>query len=312
MSAIRDRETAVQLFRCLFRHHPPHQELSATAMKANQSSWTAQIMATLRAMHQHRPSERRVLADPFAERFVTRPIVRRAIRSRVLQRLIDWWNPAWIDQASLRDRFADDVARSMQPPPQQVVALGAGLDTVVARLLPELPQTLFFEVDFPATQAYKRTLLESSGGSWSDNRCQFVSTDFESTSLASALSTSGFRPELRTFVNWMGVTYYLTEDALHHAFQSLQDLLAPHSTVALDYPTPGGVMFDNRRLRRMTTRASEPLLNLLTADNLEAMASRYGFVVDRTLSTEDFARTLHPVNGPWRPSLHFASLRRSG
>lgn len=279
-------------------------------MKDNQASWTAQVMATMRAMHQHRPHERRALADPFADRFVTRPMVRRVIRSRVMQRLFDWWNPLWIDQASLRDRFADDIARQMDPPPQQVMGLGAGLDTMVARLMPLLPDTVFFEVDFPATQAHKRALLEQGGSGWSETRCRFVSTDFESSPLASVLTSAGFQTKLLTFVNWMGVTYYLTEDALHSTFRALHDLLAPGSMVALDYPSPGGCMLENRRLRRLTSRASEPLLNLLNAENLESVAAQHGFVVERKISTEDFARTLYPFASKWPSALHLASLRR--
>src|ERR1700678_2297772 len=61
-----------------------------------------------------------------------------------------------------RSRYAEDrLAACVGEGVEQYVILGAGLDTFAYRN--PFPQLRVFEVDFPATQAWKRDLLARSG-----------------------------------------------------------------------------------------------------------------------------------------------------
>ena len=83
------------------------------------------------------------------------------------------------------DRLTGAIARGAI----QYVILGAGLDTYAYRSAH--PQVRAFEVDYPATQAWKRTRLEAAGIAIPSS-LTFVPTNFEEQTLYSALQSSGF------------------------------------------------------------------------------------------------------------------------
>src|SRR5262249_37271390 len=107
-----------------------------------------------------------------------------------------------------RSRFSEDtmtacVTRGVR----QVVILGAGLDTFALRN-PYAGVTVY-EVDYPATQAWKRDRLAQMGLALPSS-LTFVPIDFERQGLGEALAASGFRADEPAFFQWLGVTVYLT------------------------------------------------------------------------------------------------------
>jgi methyltransferase (TIGR00027 family) len=130
-----------------------------------------------------------------------------------------------------RSRFAEDeLARAIARKTAQCVILGAGLDTFAYRNPHE--NLRVFEVDYPATQAWKRRKLETAAIAI-PNSLTFAPVDFERQTLAEGLRLAGFDPAAPTFFSWLGVSMYLTDDAIT-------------STLALIASTPsgGGLVFD--------------------------------------------------------------------
>lgn len=114
---------------------------------------------------------------------------------------------------AVRSRFAEDaVVSAVAKGLRQVVVLGAGLDTFAYRADPSAGLRVF-EVDHPATQAWKREQLRSANVRIPDG-VTFAPVDFEHDTLESALTTAGFDPSLETFFTWLGVVPYLTEEAV--------------------------------------------------------------------------------------------------
>ena len=95
---------------------------------------------------------------------------------------------------------------------RQVVILGAGLDTYAYRS-PLMDRLRIFEVDHPATQAWKRQRLAEVGISVPEP-LTFAPIDFERETLAGGLAAVGFRSNERTFFTWLGVVPYLTDEAV--------------------------------------------------------------------------------------------------
>ena len=61
---------------------------------------------------------------------------------------------------ALRKRFIEESARAfLERGGQQLVVLGAGFDTLAARIAEERPGVVCVEVDHPATQETKRRVL---------------------------------------------------------------------------------------------------------------------------------------------------------
>src|SRR6267142_5510956 len=68
--------------------------------------------------------------------------------------------PGLLAHFMLRKRWVEEAARAaLADGIGQLVIVGAGFDTLAARLAPEFPKTKFIEVDHPATQHYKRLAL---------------------------------------------------------------------------------------------------------------------------------------------------------
>jgi methyltransferase (TIGR00027 family) len=157
-----------------------------------------------------------------------------------------------------RSRYAEDnLARATSRGVAQYVLLGAGLDTFAHRN--PYPHLRVFEVDHPATQQWKRELLET-GKLPTPASLTYVPVDFECESLPEQLYSAGFNPQVPTFFAWLGVVPYLTIEA----FRSTINFIAaqPHgSGVVFDYSQP---------------RSALPFLEKLAHDSLASRVQLAG------------------------------------
>lgn len=169
------------------------------------------------AVEQLEPAERRVVTDPLALRFLPRglALVARACRWRRLRATLiaaaDSRATGIWGGVLCRKRYADDqVAAAVADGVDQVVVLGAGLDTRGYRLD---GSARVFEVDMPANTDTKRARVRAALGAVPDH-VRLVALDFETGDLADALIGCGYDVDRPVVVVWEAVTQYLTEDAV--------------------------------------------------------------------------------------------------
>jgi methyltransferase (TIGR00027 family) len=118
---------------------------------------------------------------------------------------------------------------------RQLVVLGAGLDTFGYRN-PFADRLKVFEVDHPATQAWKRRRLSDARVALPPSLV-FTPMDFEREGLLDRLTDAGFDPAQRTFFTWLGVVPYLTKPAIS-ATLAIVAGLAGGAEVVFDYSDP--------------------------------------------------------------------------
>jgi len=180
-------------------------------MKPDQPSATAYRVAMRRAAHQLL-DEPKVLDDPVALRIVG-PQAEESIRSdpRRFQSRVGRVLRAFL---AARSRCAEDaLAGAVAAGVRQYVVLGAGLDTFAYRN-PYVAQSLrVFEVDHPATQGWKRSLLAKVRIK-EPASLTFVPVDFETQTLPERLTARGFNVGAPAFFSWLGVVMYLTRDTV--------------------------------------------------------------------------------------------------
>ncbi len=117
----------------------------------------------------------------------------------------------------------------------QLVVLGAGLDTYAYRTT--FGESLrIFEVDHPATQAWKRERLAEAAIPV-PHTLTFTPVDLERETLADGLAAAGFDTAQQTFFTWQGVVPYLTEQAVFAMLGSIASLPGG-SHVVFDYTNP--------------------------------------------------------------------------
>jgi methyltransferase (TIGR00027 family) len=138
-----------------------------------------------------------------------------------------------------RSRFAEDnLANAVASGIRQYVLLGAGLDTFAYRN--SFPELHVFEIDHPATQAWKRELQRESAIAIPEN-LTYVPVDFEKQSLAVELERDGFDMQAPAFFAWLGVVPYLTLEAFRATVSFLSERPAG-SGLVLDYGQPRHVL----------------------------------------------------------------------
>jgi len=132
----------------------------------------------------------------------------------------------------LADRLPHAHARGVR----QLVILGAGLDTTAFALPAWAVAWRVFEVDHPATQAWKRHQIAQARWAIPPNLA-YAPCNFERQDLRSALTAAGFDCHRPAIVSLFGVLLYLTGEAT----QALLTTLAtfhPGSEVTLTYTSP--------------------------------------------------------------------------
>jgi len=198
-------------------------------MKSDEPSRMALMVARQRAAHQLL-DHGAILDDPFAMKIL------REDEKDVLQ-FANEHPLASIGRlcTAARSRIAEDaLSKAVERGVRQVVILGAGLDTFALRN-PHAARISIFEVDHPATQAWKRQRLmgaELAPPPW----LTFVPVDFEQDDLQQKLSSAGFQRTSATFFTWLGVVPYLTRDTIDDTLGYIASI--PNSEVVFDYTEP--------------------------------------------------------------------------
>jgi methyltransferase (TIGR00027 family) len=255
-------------------------------MRANYSK-TAQSMAVIRAIEYVRqePADR-ILSDPWAVHFIPsrlwRAIASRKLPADLASAVIDRWIPGAQEYALCRARLVDDLTRELAADRlEQLVLLGAGFDTTLFRLHDCLNSVEVFEVDHPATQLVKAGTLTRMPAPY---QARFVSVDFETEDFGERLRLGGFQPARRTLLTWLGVSYYLTPQAVMTTFEKAAALLAPGSRLILDH-VPEGTITGTARSRAArngvheAARLGEPFLYGLDPARVADTVARFGFRV---------------------------------
>jgi methyltransferase (TIGR00027 family) len=195
-------------------------------MEAGRPSATAEGAAIERALHQILDDEPRILDDPIVVRLVGREIEHHKAIARLLP-----FGARLRANMVMRSRYAEDcLAESLGNGVGQYVLLGAGLDTFAYRQPPWARSLRIFEVDYPATQEWKRMKLAAADISVPAN-ISLVPVDFEKISLSEGLAAAGLDLRIPTFFSSLGVTQYLSEEALDLSFNFVLSLPATSEIV---------------------------------------------------------------------------------
>jgi methyltransferase (TIGR00027 family) len=193
-------------------------------------------------------------------------------------------------QATCRSRFTEDqLALAAARGTAQYVILGAGLDSFACRS--ELAGRLrVFEVDHPATQQRKRALMAAAGLA-EPPTLTWVPVDFETDELIAALTAAGLDPAAPAFVSWLGVTMYLTAEAIGATLASLSRL-APGSELVTDYMLTAdlrdadGVAYADLVMPD-SERRGEPWLSFFTPEQMTGLLTGHGFTGVRDVRQRD-------------------------
>jgi methyltransferase (TIGR00027 family) len=196
------------------------------------------------------------------------------------------------EQVALRTSAIDQALReAIAAGATQLVTLGAGLDARPWRM-PELRKVRAFEVDHPATQAYKRARVE--GRSPMAHEVTFVPVDFQHQRLGEQLACVGHDPEQKTVWIMEGVSMYLPPAALAQTLAEAAARSAAGSCFLLTYSIPLMELapISARAFNVFMHLLGEPFRGFYTKEEIAKVLAEAGFVARHDSGPVRWARTL--------------------
>ncbi|CAM4288447.1 SAM-dependent methyltransferase [Bacillus manliponensis] len=173
---------------------------------------------------------------------------------------------------------------------KQYVILGAGLDTFSFRH-PELENTVeIFEVDHPDTQEFKKLRLDEANLKIPSN-LHFVSMDFTKEFSDQKLIDAQFGNK-KTFFSLLGVSYYLTKEALSNLIEYLFAKVRAGSSIVFDYADERlfkekGISNRVENMIKMAAASGEPMKSCFSYDEIEKLLEKSGLLIYEQLSPTD-------------------------
>ena len=239
-------------------------------VREGEPSRTAFGAAMLRALHQDLDSPR-IFTDPLAWRIL-------GDRDELLDGAEQWERSRLRLFIAVRHRFAEDsLAMAYDRGTRQAVVLGAGFDTFAYRN--PHPGLRVWEVDFPATGAWKRHRLAEASLEAPDS-VTYVGVDFETEAFLDRLVAAGLDAAAPTFFLWLGVVPYLSRGATEATLRSVASI--PGGEVVFDVPAPAGQVPSKARADRADLEArvaelGEPFRGGWDIAEMVALLAELGF-----------------------------------
>ena len=270
--------------------------LSTNIVRRGEPSRSALSVASLRAVHQLL-DEPLVFPDPIALPLLGAS-TEAALRDDPFS-LNDPLSRGLRGALVARSRFVEDeLSRCVAAGVRQYLVVGAGLDTFAYRNPYRDEGLRVFEVDHPGTQQWKQQLLAESGIDVPAS-LTFVPADFERDDLGSALRQAGFHPDQAACVSWMGVTMYLTANAVAATLCTVAGF-APGSRLCFDYRLPVTMLNPverviNEVIGQRVAALGEPWLSTFDPTQLQKQLLDLGFgsaesATPESLNARYFAR----------------------
>ena len=266
-------------------------------MHETEPSKTALGAAAYRAMHQFL-DQGRIFADPLALRILGAYGMVLKVRAKLHPKALEAHRGMRLF-VSARSAIAEAHLKAGVETRgvAQMVVLGAGLDTFAYRN-PFEGRLRVFEVDHPATQAWKRRRLAETRIAIPAS-LTYAPVNFETDALMDGLTAVGFDPGMRTFFAWLGVIPYLTREAAL-ATLGLIGALPGGGEVVFDYSDPPQTLSPEARAAQAARAAGvasvgEPFLTYFEPADLHAELTARG------LSNIDDLGPQELMSGYFRP-----------
>ncbi|SNZ14669.1 methyltransferase, TIGR00027 family [Terribacillus aidingensis] len=275
-------------------------------LKKEKSSFTSLVASFSRAYHSQY-DQPKIFNDFIAKELIT-PSEYKAIKTNMIQG-VQFFNKEiaeklkndedeilkWIIQTQLsptplaRAAYCEQILlHELNLGVKQYVILGAGLDTFSFRH-PELQKVLdIFEIDHPATQAFKRRRLTEVHLKLPPN-LYFFPMDFTQLPSGSLLAKTGINRYEKTLFSLLGVTYYLTKEEIGNLISHLFAYAPAGSSIIFDYADENlfsekGYSNRVKNMVNMAAASGEPMRSCFSYHELEQMLEKSNLLIYEYLS----------------------------
>ena len=208
---------------------------------------------------------------------------RRLLLRRVGQRL-----PGGYPYEIARAKFIDEVVLAeAEAGIDELVLLGAGLDSRPYRLAARLARVRVIEVDHPDSQASKRERLVRLLGA-EPPHVTFAAVDFTRDDLAGSLRDAGHDEAARALFIWSGVSPYLPEEAVTSVLGWVGRHTSPRTSIVFDACWAEAIdgsrdYYGAAELRTQVAALGEPLRWGIPEDRVEETLAPFDLRAERVV-----------------------------
>ena len=87
---------------------------------------------------------------------------------------------------------------------------------------------------------------------------------------------------VKTFFSWLGITYYLSTEAINTMLAALSELCADGSSLVFDYPDENFFDASEKRVQNtimMAKAGDEPMQSAFSYSEIEKLLEKHGFLI---------------------------------
>lgn len=177
--------------------------------------------------------------------------------------------------------FDEQFVRAIRGCVPQIVLLGSGYDTRAIRYQTQNQGSTVFELDTPALLRNKQAILKRNGIEIPDT-LKLSPIVFGQDDLGAVLKQAGFSPALKTLFMWEGVSYYLTESAVHETLSFISENTPVGSTLVFDFFYESVVdgnhdYYGAKEIFKAVEEVGEGFQFGIEPDNLTSFLADFGF-----------------------------------
>jgi methyltransferase (TIGR00027 family) len=257
-------------------------------MKRTQASITAPGIAFARAFESSKPTGERICYDPLARQMISTPFY---LFCKLFAGYAERKGPGVLGFLAARCRYIDDYLQAcLEAGLDQLVILGAGLDSRAYRFEQLEGRVRVFEVDHPATQQVKlKTLVKILGSP--PEHVTYVPIDFDAETLQK-LFDFGYNRQAKTLFIWEGVVHYLAAEAVDRTLEFVRRYSGSGSSIIFDYVYTTALTAAHKRreivrLQRARRYTGESLVFGIEEGQVEAFLGVRGYAQIQNVTSED-------------------------
>lgn len=260
-------------------------------MKKTQASITAQGIAFVRALESSKPAGERICYDPLARRLISPAFY---LLGKLFADYGERKGPGVSGFLVARCRYIDDYLQEcLDAGIEQLVILGAGLDSRAYRFEQLKGHVKVFEVDHPATEQVKLEKLKKIFGELPEH-VTYVPIDFNEET-QQKLFDFGYSRQVKTLFIWEGVVHYLAGEAVDQTLEFVLQNSGSGSSIIFDYVYTSALTAAHKRgeiIRMQRTRqyTGEGLIFGIEEGKVEEFLRVRGYTEIKNVTSEDLKK----------------------
>ena len=266
----------------------------------NKSGSTAFGAAAVRLIEQYEPKDKKLFDDPVIYH-LTYPFLRFLLKFKYVRnyyiRLSEKIMPGIIGGQICRTKFIDEKTLSVLNDVEQILILGAGLDTRAYRLN-GMADKIIYEIDLPKVQQYKTQKLTEYFGKL-PSIVNYIPIDFNKTNTETVLNNVSFDYNKKTLVILEAVTQYITAEAVDEVFRFISRL-SNKSYLLFTYVLRDVIerkTEDAKKLMDWSEKKHYPFIYGINPSKINSFLHKYNLELIEDVGTEFYQeKYLKPLN----------------